>query len=541
MPEVHPVTGAAGTLPELLDAAVRAWPDRVFLHCASERAAEDTRTFRQLRDGAAGVAAGLSRLGLRRGDRIALAAPNQAEWLELCFGALRLGLVVVTLNVRYRESELAYMLEQSGTRVLVSVARSGDTDLAAVHAALRPRLPGLEHVFHLGPGSDGPGWADLVADAAAAPEPVAVRPADPAVILYTSGTTGRPKGAVLTHGGLVAAARTQAARLGTGEHDVYSSAMPLNHVGGLSCAFGSALAGGSVLRLAPAFSPAGALRDIAEHGATVFSGVPTMWTLVLGHPDFPATDTSRVRVAVVGGSNADPALCAAMARGFPDATLVNLYGLSEVSGACVMSEPGDDLETVARTLGTPLDGVHTRLVGPDGAEVGAGEEGELLVRCPGAAAGYWRMPEESAEVFGADGWVATGDVMTREPDGHLVIRGRRKEMFLQGGYNVYPVEVENVLTAHPAVAMAAGIGVPDPVLGEVGRYYVVARPGAEPPDAGQLAAFCARRLADYKVPRQLVLVDELPTTPTGKVAKAELRAAHLAGQDAAGPTTTMED
>jgi fatty-acyl-CoA synthase len=192
-----------------------------------------------------------------------------------------------------------------------------------------------------------------------------------------------------------------------------------------------------------------------------------------------------------------------------------------------MSGPDDDPDAVARTLGTPLDGVRARVVDADGADVEPGDEGELLVAGPGTAAGYWGLPEATAEVFLPDGWVATGDIVTAEPDGHLVIRGRRKEMFLQGGYNVYPVEVENVLTAHPGVAMAAGIGVPDRVLGEVGRYYVQPRPGQRV-GAEELTAFCAERLANYKVPRQIELVDELPVTPTGKVAKAVLRDRYLA-------------
>ncbi|HEY1973312.1 MAG TPA: AMP-binding protein, partial [Pseudonocardia sp.] len=264
----------------------------------------------------------------------------------------------------------------------------------------------------------------------------------------------------------------------TDEQDAYASAMPLNHVGGITCTITSALIGGSSVLLAPAFSPAGALRDISERGATVFSGVPTMWTLVLGHESFPKRDTSSVRVAVVRGSNADPTLCAAIVAGFPSARLTNLYGLSEVSGACVLSAPDDDAATVAQTLGTPLDGVQARVIDPAGADVAPGADGELL---------------------------------------------GRKELFLQGGYNVYPVEVENVLTAHPDVAMAAGIGVPHPVLGEVGRYYVLPVAGRRP-SAAELAAFCADRLADYKVPRQFEFVEQLPTTPSGKVAKAELRA-----------------
>jgi fatty-acyl-CoA synthase len=201
----------------------------------------------------------------------------------------------------------------------------------------------------------------------------------------------------------------------------------------------------------------------------------------------------------------------------------NLYGLSETSGACIISAVDDDLGTVCETLGTPLAGVEARVVDPTtGREVPDGEDGELQLRGPSVAAGYWEMPAETAEAF-RDGWLATGDMVTRRASGHLVLRGRRKEMFLQGGFNVYPVEVENVLAEHPAVALAAGIGIPDDVLGEVGLYFVVPRDPAAPPSAGELTAWCRERLADYKVPRRIEVRGDLPTTPAGKIAKAQLR------------------
>jgi acyl-CoA synthetase (AMP-forming)/AMP-acid ligase II len=525
---------ANDTYPALVRAAAAEVPDRVFLHCASELAERDTVTFGELELRSRRVAAGLLARGLGPGDRIAVAAANQAEWLELFLGAVRIGVVVVTLNVRYRAAELAYMLNQAQVRLVVSAAKAGEVDLEAFYPGFRPAVPTVEHVLYLGGTGVGEPYLTLPVDPVAAAEEAdldrradAVLPGDPAVILYTSGTTGTPKGAVLTHASLLGSARAQVARLGTGEDDVYASAMPLNHVGGLTCTVTSALVGRSPVVLARAFSPATALRDVAEHRATVFAGVPTMWTLILDHQSFAERDTSSVRIAVVGGANADPALCAAIGKGFPNARLANLYGLSEVSGACVMSGADDDLDTVARSLGTPLDGVRARVVDADGAEVAPGVEGELLVGGPGTAAGYWGLPEASAEVFLPGGWVATGDIVTADPDGHLSMRGRRKEMFLQGGYNVYPVEVENVLTEHPGVAVAAGIGVPDRVLGEIGRYYVQPRPGREL-TAEQLTSFCAQRLADYKVPRQIEFVTELPTTSSGKVAKAVLRERYTA-------------
>ncbi|HYW03672.1 MAG TPA: class I adenylate-forming enzyme family protein [Gammaproteobacteria bacterium] len=515
------------TLPEALNAAAAEHPDGVFLHCASEDGGPAPVTFAALEERSRRVATGLLARGLRPGDRVAVAAPNQVEWLELFFGATRIGLIVVTLNIRYRERELDHMLNQSGAKLLVTSVVARDFDFESFYAGFRERVPDLGQILFLGGRAPGGRYRDLPADTPSGEAEALgrqVRPEDPAVILYTSGTTGMPKGAVLTHASLLAAGRIQAERAEMTPDDVVLGLMPLNHVGGITCSVMVALLSGARLVLGTAFSPEAALRDIEAHRATVFGGVPTMWTLMLAHESFERVDTSSLRLATIGGSNAEPTLCRAIAEGFPQARLSNLYGLSEVSGACVLSAVDDDLETVSRSIGTPLSDVAVRIVGPDGRDLPPGKDGELYVRSPGTAAGYWGMPEATAETFPGGGWVATGDMAALEPDGrHLVLRGRRKEMFIQGGYNVYPVEVENVLTAHPGVSMAAGIGVPDPVHGEIGCYYIVPRDPQRPPEGDELKAFCAGRLADYKVPRRIEIVPDLPLTVAGKIAKARLR------------------
>ena len=466
-------------------------------------------------------AAGLAARGIGVGDRVAVAGLNTADWLVLFFGAVRLGAAVVTLNVRYRETELEYMLGQSGTRLVVSPAELAGFDYRELYATLSPRLPGLEAVVFF--GVDGPdGFSALLASDGEAPQ-VPLDEASPAVVLYTSGTTGRPKGAVLTHGSLLASAGGQRERQSTGTDDVLVATLPFNHVGGITCTVLHALVAGAAVAMLPAFSPVGALEAAAEHRATVLAGVPTMYVLMLAELAKAPRDLSGVRIAVAGGSNVDPPLARAMAEALPCAHVENLYGLSETSGACIISAVDDDLPTVCETLGTPLSGVEVRVADPvTGAEVADGEDGELQVRGASVAAGYWEMPTETAEAF-RGGWLATGDMVTRRASGHLVLRGRRKEMFLQGGFNVYPVEVENVLAEHPAVALAAGIGIPDDVLGEVGLYFVVPRDPAAPPSAAELTDWCRERLADYKVPRRIEVRGDLPTTPAGKIAKAQLR------------------
>lgn len=510
----------AGTVGAALrDAAAN---DKAFLHNG-----DDTITFSEFDALTDQVAAGLLARGIRRGDRIGLLGLNTPQWLAAFFGAARIGAVVVPLNVRYRDRELSYMLGQSGARMVISVDAIPGFDFAAFFEEFRPQAPGVtDYVFF------GAGFDELAATPADPSGPAAARdavdPGDPLMILYTSGTTGRPKGAVITHGSILASARAQADHFAMTGDDVQLGHLPFNHVGGITCTIMAALVSGGAVALLPAFSPDGALRAIERHRVTFLGAVPTMYVLMLGRPDFADHDVSSVRLCMAGGSNVEPALAESIRGAFPGAPLYGLYGLSESSGACVLSPVDDDPETVSRTLGAIIGDFEARVTGPDGAALPSGETGELQIRGGCVTAGYWDMPAETAEVFLPDGWLATGDMVEMEPDGHLVLRGRKKEMYIQGGFNVYPVEIENVLTAHPKVAMAAGIGVPDEVLGEIGRFYVVPRPDAEPPTAGELTAYCRDHLADYKVPRQFVVTAEVPLTPVGKIHKARLKDDYLA-------------
>lgn len=519
----------ATTFPGLLQAVCREHGQRVFLHADSATCGKIDLTYDDLWRRSGQIAAGLLALGLRRGDRLAIAAPNQSEWIELFFAAARVGIIVVTLNPRYRESELEYMINQSGARLVVSMARMPDFDFEAFYAGFRARIPSVERVLFIGASSPAEDVEQLALElegADLAEHEQAVRPEDPAVILYTSGTTGRPKGAVLTHRSMLASARGQVANYpGLCADDVYLGVMPLNHVGGITCTVTSAVLTGAKVVLQQAFSPSGALVAVGAHGVTLFAGVPTMWMLMLADPLLRELPRDGLRYIVVGGSNLEPALAQRVAEAFPRAALTNLYGQSEASGATVISPVGDTLQMVSRSIGVPLQGVRARVVGADGAVLPAGEEGELQLQGECVAAGYWNMPEQTAQTFLADGWLATGDMVRQEADGHVVLLGRKKEMFLQGGYNVYPVEVENILTSHPAVAIAAGIGVPDPVLGEVGCYYITVRAG-QSVTAEALIDFCRSKLADYKLPRQIVFCEQMPMTPAGKIAKSILQKNH---------------
>lgn len=518
MPDNSATRAEQPTVDAALRAAARDRGDAVFL-----RDGDRSVGFAQLDARVDAVAAGLADRGIGAGDRVAVAAVNSVAWIEVFFATVRLGAVLVTLNVRYREAELEYMLNQSGTRLLITDAAAGEFDFVAFYETFRPRIPQVSDIVfaHAPEGIDVDRYADLPRPASTTvfepPEPDA-----PAVILYTSGTTGRPKGAVLTQASLLAAAAGQGERTGLGPDDVLLATMPFNHVGGITCTILAALLAGSGVVLQPSFSPTGSARALHEFGVTVFAGVPTMWKLLLDSLGEDET-LPALRLGIVGGSNAEPALCRAIIAAAPQARLFNLYGLSESSGACVMSAPDDTVETIATTLGTPLAGVQARIADDAGNEVADGIDGRLEVRGACVAAGYWALPEATASTFLSDGWLSTGDMAVRHNSGHLQLRGRLKEMFIQGGYNIYPAEVENVLVEHPSVAAAAGLGVPDTVLGEIGHYFVTLAAGRPAPQPAELQGFCAERLADYKVPRRIEFVEDFPLTPAGKIAKATLR------------------
>jgi acyl-CoA synthetase (AMP-forming)/AMP-acid ligase II len=510
----------SASLSHALALAAEKWPDRPFI-----RDGESVVTFAQLREDSARVAAGLLALGIRPGDRIAVATPNRLEWAQVFFASATIGVVVVALSVRYRERELDHMLNHAGVRGVITVSEADGYDFVSFYETFRRQVPTLEHLVFLDhAGSIGSLTFDALAVEGGEPEVEdlarQVEPDWPALLCYTSGTTGVPKAAVVSHGNLLATVQAMVDWLAL-SGDVFVGSLPLSHVGGITCGPLGALLSGSELVLMPSFTPDGALRIIDHHRATVFFGAPTMYSMMLDRAAGYAI--ASLRHVIIGTSNAPPALCDRIAAVLPQARLTNIYGLTEASGFAVATRAEDDLMTIARTIGVPMPHVEARVVAPGGEPVRSGEAGELQLRGPGVCGGYWQAPEETSATFLPGGWCATGDLVAQDLDGHLVLRGRLKEMFIRGGFNIYPIELENLLATHPAVATVAGIGVPDPVLGEIGRYYVVLRPHAAAPDPEELRRFCRDRVADYKVPDQVVLVDALPLTAVGKIDKRTLK------------------
>ncbi len=509
---------------ELLEQAAKRVPEKTCCTCMDREV--DFGAVDELSDR---LACGLLALGIGKGDRIGIIALNQPEWVFTYFAAAKIGATVVGLNVRYRETELDYMLNQSETRVVVSLATlGGDMDYVEFFSGFRHEVPSVEHfIFIGGPGFEGSHSFETLLntpvdgkalDAAKA----AVRPEDLMMIIYTSGTTGLPKGAAVTNGSQLAAVRAQAEHTRVGPDDRVQVAAPLNHVGGISCGVLTMMSVRAAVELIPVFDPNVVIQRAREHPPTIMAGVPTMHVLLLMNEHFPSLNTDSVRLVITGGSNAEPSLLASLYEAFPRATVMNLYGLSESSGTLVMSPWESDFDRTVQSIGKPIGDIQVKVADGGGRALPRGEIGELHFKGGAVAAGYFRMPEETAAAFDEQGWLHTGDLGYLDEQGYIVLMGRLKEMYLQGGFNVYPVEVENLIAKHPKVAMVAGIGVPDPVLGAIGRYFIVPKPG-EHVSEQEIKEYCSARLADYKVPKQIVFRTQLPMTPVGKIMKSVLK------------------
>jgi long-chain acyl-CoA synthetase len=464
-------------------------------------------TYAQLDEMAAKAAAMLRDRGVEPGDRVGLMLPNVPAFVVLYYGILRAGGIVVPMNVMLKRREVGYFLEDSGARLLLTTddlreeAEAGAAEANAEAMALeRGGLPKW-----LEPHEAEPGVADTA-------------PGDTAVILYTSGTTGKPKGAELTHANLDGNAeifcRTMT-KIGPG--DVVFGALPLFHSFGQTAAMNASLRAGGCLALLPRFEPEAALEMMQTLGATVFLGVPAMYTAILNHPNREGFDLGSLRICISGGQS----LPVEVLRGFEEAfgcKILEGYGLSETSPVACQNHP--DRERKPGSIGLPIEGTEMKIVDESGGEVPDGEVGEILIRGPNVMKGYWRRPEATAEAI-RDGWLYTGDLGRRDSDGYFYVVDRKKDLIIRGGYNVFPREVEEVLYEHPDVVEAAVVSVPDERLGEEVGAAVVLRPGSEtsPED---LQAHVRSQLAAYKYPRRIWMLDELPKGPTGKILKREI-------------------
>lgn len=512
----------AKTVREALEGAVRELPDRRgYVYKGKDI------TYNEMDEASDRVAAGFLKMGIKKGDRIGVIALNQPEWLYTYFAAAKIGAAIVGLNVRYRDMELDYMLNQSGAKGLVTISGLGDMDYVDYFDSFRKKIPTVENfIFIGGEGFKGSISFDELLDTEVDKKSLdaakkKVEPDDLLIIIYTSGTTGKPKGAAISHKSQLASASAQAIHCKVTEDDTMLVILPLNHVGGITCSILTSLLGKSLCVLIPAPDLEDIVKQWGIYKPTVIGGVPTLYTLLFMNEGFNSLDMGRVRIAIAGGSNVEPTLLKQINDTFPNATLMNLYGLSESSGAVVLSPWDSDFDTTVRSIGKPIGDFKVKAVDQGGKEVPTGEVGEICFKGDAVCRGYFKMPEETRETFDKDGWLHTGDMATIDEEGYITLKGRKKEMYIQGGFNVYPVEVENLLSKHPDVMMVAGVGVPDPVLGEVGRYYIIPQPGSKVTEK-ELKDYCREHLADYKIPKQIAFRESLPLTPVGKIMKKKL-------------------
>jgi len=505
----------------LREAASRAPQTVALVHGVPDAGARRRWTFAQLFGWARGTASVLAS-ELAPGERVALWAPTSPEALVLAHGAALAGLELVLVNPALRSAEVAHVLGRSGAAALVMVEQWRDLDLAEVLARVRDLLPELRTVRTL---------ADVVAagadaDAADAPLPT-VDPDDVALIVFTSGTTGAPKGARLTHRAMTNSARVGAARFGIEPGDVYVNPMPLYHVGGHFVAL-EILGNDATYVMVDAFDPALVIDLMEQERATLTVAVPTMLVSLLEQEGIAQRDLGSLRAVSSGGAVVSADLVRRVRREFGAAVTV-VFGQTECCGSTSQTRLDDAPELVEETIGVPADGVDVRVVDPETDAVSELDAlGELQVRGYHVMAGYHDDPEATARTIDADGWLHTGDLVTLDADGFLRIVGRLKDMIVTGGVNVYAAEVETALESHPAVGQAAVLGLPDAHWGE--RVVAVLRPAAGATvDPVEIEAYLRERLAPYKVPKQWEVVDDLPVTPYGKVRKFELRETLVSG------------
>ncbi len=453
------------------------------------------------------VAGLLASKGIGRGDRVGVMLPNVPHFPMVYYAALRLGAIVVPMNVLLTAREIKHYMSDSGAKlILVWHDFAAEAEKAGAET-------GVE-VLPVEPAAIG----ELVAAADPVEEIAEVDPDDTAVVLYTSGTTGQPKGAELTHSNIGTNVEACLGLFDPSENDVIFGGLPLFHIFGQTACMNVAVAVGGEITLLPRFDPAKALEIIERDGVSIFMGVPTMYAAMLHAPERESADVSSLKLCVSGGAALPMEILTAFEKEF-GSPVIEGYGLSETSP--VASFGRLDMERKPGTIGTPIEGVEMRIVDDEGKALGVGDVGEVQIKGPNVMKGYWNMPEATAKAIDPDGWFSSGDMATVDEDGYYKIVDRKKEMILRGGYNVYPREIEEVLYEIPAVAEAAVMGIPHDDLGEE-IVAVVSFKEGQSATTEEIQAFAKEQVAAYKYPRHVVILDELPKGPTGKLLKREI-------------------
>ena len=510
------------TIPGTLSRAARLWPEESALEEGDVRF-----TFSELAAAAEEASRAFIASGIESGDRVAIWAPNGWRWVVAALGLQSAGAVLVTLNTRFKATEAAYVLEKSGSKLLFTMGDFIGMNYADVVS--EQDLPLLEDTILVeGESANGLSWSDFLArGATVTPETAraraeAVSPEDLSDFIFTSGTTGSPKAVTSAHGQNLKVFDSWGTSVGLRPGDRYLIVMPFFHTFGYKSGWLACIIHGAAALPEAVFDIEPVLRRIQERKVTVMPGTPTIYQSLLTFADRDNFDTSSLRLAVTGGAAVPVELVHRMRSELGFEHVLTAYGLTESCGTISACQLDDDDETIATTCGRPIPDTETLCVDPDGKEVPRGEPGEVWTRGYHVMRGYWGDEVETVKAIDADGWLHTGDIAVMDERGYLRITDRIKDMFIMGGFNVYPAEVENLLFGHEGIAAAAVIGVPNDRMGEVGMAFVVPVPGATL-DNEALVAWSRDNMANYKVPRSFEVVAELPSNASGKVLKFELR------------------
>jgi len=517
------------TLSSVLSETAARFPDRHAIRYQGE-----TITYKELDDRVDRLARGLIELGVEKGDKVGLWMPNLPEWVIAYFAVARIGAVVVPMNTRYKPHEVSYILGNSEATTLFMVDSFVGIDYLKMIDEVRKDLPGLRNVIVHGRTGEGMRafsaveslGEKLLGDEVLEAREKSCDPTENVFILYTSGTTGNPKGAMLSHHNIAKNAEQVTEVLHTTEKDVFLLAVPFFHCFGCVMGITGAVTWGASIVPMPIFKAKEALELVEQEKVTILYGVPTMFVLELeeyrkGKADGSRYDVSSLRTGIMAGA---PCPVEVM-RGTMEELGCNVsiaYGLTEASPVITMTRFDDSLERRVETVGRPLPGIEVKIADDDHNPLPPGEMGELACRGYNVMMGYYKMPDKTAEAIDSEGWLYSGDLATMDEEGYVRIVGRKKDMLITGGFNVYPAEIEEYLFTHPKVQNVSVVGVPDDVMGEVAIAYIIPREGVSI-DPQEIVDYCAGKIANFKVPRYVEIVDEFPMTQSGKIQKFRLR------------------
>jgi acyl-CoA synthetase (AMP-forming)/AMP-acid ligase II len=517
------------SIPNMVRTAARRFADAPALVDGDQRL-----SFWQLKDQMVQAVAAAMALGIEPGDRVGLCAPNSVEWIVAALGIQGAGGIVVPLNTRFKAEELSYILRKSDAKALFAAASFLGNDYVAGLKRADPELPALRTTVSL-LGKRGEAdltWDEFLglgADRAGAHEAIdRLTPDHVSDVMFTSGTTGHPKGVMLTHGQSLRAYGWMSREYGFAPSDSFLVIPPFFHCFGYKAGWlASFLHGVTVIPMA-VFDAGRALELIERERVSILLGPPTIFHDLLHHPGRPDRDLSSLRLSMTGGSTIPESLIRAMKKDLSFDIVLSAYGLTESTALATTTRTGDTEETVARTTGRPIPDVEVRVTDPSGRRVPPDADGEIQVRGYNVTRGYWDDPEATAAAIDGDGWLRTGDVGHLDASGNLVIVDRKKDMYIVGGFNAYPAEIEKLLLGCEGIAQVAVVGVPDPRLGEVGCAFVVPAPGARPTEE-DVVAWAREHMANFKVPRYVRFLDALPRNASLKVLKDDLRARYREG------------